>query len=76
MLRRTLATMHPVDAMEQLTDKLGKSQIEPGVHRPDQPAPAWPTERAVGRLPLNGRQPQTSSSLRKTTVRAGRADRL
>ena len=24
MLRRTLSTMHPVDAMEQLTAKLGK----------------------------------------------------
>ena len=36
MLRRTLSTMHPVDAMEQLTVEAGEVQVEPGVHRPDQ----------------------------------------
>ena len=36
MLRRTLSTMHPVDAMEQLTTQAGEVQVESGLHRPDQ----------------------------------------
>ncbi len=32
MLRRTLTSMHHVDAMEQLTRQLGQIQIEPRVH--------------------------------------------
>ena len=36
MLRRTLATMHHVDAMEQLTKQAGQVQVEPRVHQPDQ----------------------------------------
>ena len=43
MLRRTLSSMHPVDAMEQLTSKPGQIQVKSGVHRTHQ-------RRTIGRL--------------------------
>ena len=42
MLRRTLSTMHHVDAMEQLTKQAGQVQVESRVHQADQ--------RRTGRL--------------------------